>query len=976
MWSATSYTFSLKCKTGSGVGTVTFSVSRLGAGGQNSTGTATCTNSWSTISLVFAGSETSSTATAAIEAKLSFSQGTLFKITDTYLGQTTYNSSNPTIYNDNYVNGLKAYAGDTLRLWDGQTGETLDDWIKPAWGRHSSGSVQNGTYFNATTVATGLYDHLLLCQTIGVHTCTVVVPASWTDADYQHLIQFIAGNSGTYPAKRNALDALSGRANGPFSSSIPQIVVELTNEPWNTAFPGENMPDIGDGYQQIAYGMMASRAFADIKSDSTYVSNVKLAINCQTASYVPCVVSVLPQVSNADMIVLSNYFGSTLNTLDTLQDEFNPQSGFAFSNANDTSSNGWVRYFEDRVKSAFPGYPFTYGIYTGGSNTSGGTATSTQINAHNEAMINAAEIVQGYMETMKELGITVQSVFESAQDLSGTGQNPIWGIFKDPDGGQLSGQGNYYFRQVGLGVQIANQCIGQGGTMYGATVSGETTYSTSALNGWPAWSNLPYLTAYAFENGNNRCLLFANTDPVNPATVSITGTNAPSAVTENLLLGGSIAANNEGTTPGVTIQTTSAKPITPTYSIPPYSVSAISWAVLSATSISNVQASGVNQTAATITWTTNNPATSLVAYGKTSANGSTSPLNSTLVTSHSVSLSGLTSGTVYNFTVSSTDGNGNTIVSSNYSFSTLPAAPVISNIRVSPATTSATITWTTSTPATSQVVYTANTASSSPLNTSLVLAHSVALTGLTAGTKYTYIVESADASGTQASSAASVFTTTTATSVGTPSVTASGSAGAGGSVRSITTGTGGTAFSCAAGSAAVAFVNLGLSGAKTTVSDSARNNGWAPYGSQYSGQANAGYGQWFYNPHLSSGITSVTATWSSGHSYVSLIAHCITGLAAGRADFSQATSATPNAASVSGGAFTTSASPEIVFMGIGTGGAASFTPAAGWTSGLSQVNGSSAYTEYQVFSSIQTGQKAQGSFSASTSQNTITIGLK
>ena len=64
--------------------------------------------------------------------------------------------------------------------------------------------------------------------------------------------------------------------------------------------------------------------------------------------------------------------------------------------------------------------------------------------------------------------------------------------------------------------------------------------------------------------------------------------------------------------------------------------------------ISAVSANPISS-GATITWTTNKPANSQVAYGATTAYGSISPLNSSLVTSHSVILTGLSASTTYHY---------------------------------------------------------------------------------------------------------------------------------------------------------------------------------------------------------------------------------------------------------------------------------------------------------------------------------------
>ena len=65
-----------------------------------------------------------------------------------------------------------------------------------------------------------------------------------------------------------------------------------------------------------------------------------------------------------------------------------------------------------------------------------------------------------------------------------------------------------------------------------------------------------------------------------------------------------------------------------------------------------------NQRRVTITWTTDVPADSQVQYGLTTAYGSSTPLDRTLVTAHSVTITGLSRGTQYFFQVLSRDGVG------------------------------------------------------------------------------------------------------------------------------------------------------------------------------------------------------------------------------------------------------------------------------------------------------------------------------
>jgi len=92
-----------------------------------------------------------------------------------------------------------------------------------------------------------------------------------------------------------------------------------------------------------------------------------------------------------------------------------------------------------------------------------------------------------------------------------------------------------------------------------------------------------------------------------------------------------------------------------------------------APTISSVAASGISSSAATITWTTNEAADSQVEYGPTTAYGQATSLDASLVTSHSVGLSGLTASTLYHYRVKSKDAAGNLAVSADQTFTTFAA---------------------------------------------------------------------------------------------------------------------------------------------------------------------------------------------------------------------------------------------------------------------------------------------------------------
>ncbi|MFC1848383.1 Ig-like domain-containing protein, partial [Chloroflexota bacterium] len=83
--------------------------------------------------------------------------------------------------------------------------------------------------------------------------------------------------------------------------------------------------------------------------------------------------------------------------------------------------------------------------------------------------------------------------------------------------------------------------------------------------------------------------------------------------------------------------------------------------------------SGITQNSAVISWETDEPSDSVVLYGSAAGYYPDQELDPSLVVEHTVPLGGLDQGTLYHFSVLSTDPNGNTAASGDNVFETLPS---------------------------------------------------------------------------------------------------------------------------------------------------------------------------------------------------------------------------------------------------------------------------------------------------------------
>src|SRR5438445_1032523 len=180
--------------------------------------------------------------------------------------------------------------------------------------------------------------------------------------------------------------------------------------------------------------------------------------------------------------------------------------------------------------------------------------------------------------------------------------------------------------------------------------------------------------------------------------------------------------------------------------------------------ISSLSAFNISSSQATITWATNKASDSQVDYGLTTAYGSSTPLNSSLLTAHAVTLTGLLATTTYHYRVKSRDAAGNLATSADFTLTTLIAVPDLTppsgptSLSASAVSSSQmNLSWTASTDNVGVAGYTIYRGGAQVGTTALT---SYSDTSLSPSTTYTYTVAAYDAAGNVSALSASASAAT------------------------------------------------------------------------------------------------------------------------------------------------------------------------------------------------------------------------
>jgi hypothetical protein len=156
-------------------------------------------------------------------------------------------------------------------------------------------------------------------------------------------------------------------------------------------------------------------------------------------------------------------------------------------------------------------------------------------------------------------------------------------------------------------------------------------------------------------------------------TLNLSGITATSATLQQIDKNNVNCTTNTATAP--TVQAVNvAQPLTVT--LPGYGLAVFDITPTGASTdttppvISNVSAGSITSSSSSVAWTTDEISDSQVEYGTSTSYGSSTTLNTSLVTTHSIPLSGLTPGTLYHYRVISKDASANTATSNDATFTT------------------------------------------------------------------------------------------------------------------------------------------------------------------------------------------------------------------------------------------------------------------------------------------------------------------
>ena len=485
---------------------------------------------------------------------------------------------NPTVFRNAVVDRLRELRPGILRYMDNGTnfGSTIDNLLAPPFARQRSGYSEGNK--EQTDIPIGLHDFLVLCQTVQAEPW-FTVPVGSTPAEMRNLIQYLSGAANTtYGAKRAALGQTA-----PWTSVFSTIHLELGNEVWNWgSFPGEGVPEAK------AYATRASEIFGAARSTPGFAA-AKFDLIVDGWYAVPWWTEhEFFLNTHADTFDIGPYIFDSFSDASSTDVIFGPM--LAEPEMRDSRPNGLVA--ANAQLAAKSGLKLAvYEVNLGGL---GGTADQAALDVAFPSLGAGLAVAEHMLLMLRDNGIVNQALFCLPEYANGF-SNPdhpgshelmkLWGSVVD-----MGGQTNRV-RPTFLAEELANSAIQ--GNMIEAVQSGanptwdQAETNNGILNNAKIQLKGAHLIqSFAFSEDIHHSLVVFNLSRTTALPITLAGQVAPHGdVKVSRLTSAHITDNNE-TAPTVSIShdtLTNFNPEAP-YSLPPFSMTVLSWDSASSTS--------------------------------------------------------------------------------------------------------------------------------------------------------------------------------------------------------------------------------------------------------------------------------------------------------------------------------------------------------------------------------------------------------
>ncbi len=565
------FQLTFKAKASGGSNAVAVSLERYGVASYLNQ-TVQLTDSWATYRLTFNAAE-NGTQVGSVGLTFKTVGQDSFLLDDVSLTQTNTDPANPTAFRDPVVNALKSLNPGVLRFWAGQLGDTLDNLLAAPYARQRAGYSAFAT--EQDDISYGLPEFLQLCETLGAEPW-IVVPSTFSTAEAAHLIEYLAGSASTvYGGQRAAWGHPT-----PWISAFAKIHLEFGNEAWNSTFKG------GTIEYSAPYGQRAQAIFAAMRGDGAYVASAFDLVLGGQAAWAARNQDIQNNCNNNDTFAVAPYMMNTVDSFSTNENLFGstfaePEAFLSPNGVAEGVSGGLMSLNQQAIQSSH--HPVPVALYEMNLSTVGGSITQAALNSYASSLGAGLAVADSMLQQMRA-GILTQNLFALPQYQ-----------FLRPDGSTVFLWGSVIDMGVTdrrrpqfLALQLINHAIGNNASMLQTTHSGANPVWDQPLANTVQLNGAHYLQSFAFANGSQRSLVLFNLHRSSALPVTFSGPNAPSGTVQVQQMSARSLSHTNQVSALVKVSGHALNNFAPSevLLLPPYSMTALSWAAPRAAKLS------------------------------------------------------------------------------------------------------------------------------------------------------------------------------------------------------------------------------------------------------------------------------------------------------------------------------------------------------------------------------------------------------